>query len=182
LIWLGHAAVSAADGGHARSSARPSLPMKGSLITITQAAADWRKSVKDVDRVEQIEVILPTPGHFDAGIIPELTFAIDSSASTTGFLRFIFRDSDERPRGDTRVMQVTNGKLSDPGAGGTVKSGSDATVYCSSGFFDESAYRSYVGGDVPRWSIEVAESSSYNSDDKDWKILGTFDVRNSLAP
>jgi hypothetical protein len=54
-------------------------------------------------------------------------------------------------------------------------------VYCSSGIFDESAFRAYVSSDEPRWSIEVAESTSYNSDDKDWKILGTFNVTNNIA-
>lgn len=180
-IWLMRAAVSSADAGPARSLPKPDLPMKGALITIPSAAGEWRKSVKDADRLEQIEVILPTPGHYEPGIIPELTFSIDSSASTNGYLRIIFRDSDNKPRGDTRVVQVTNGKLVDQPAVGAFKNGTDAAVYCSSGLFDESAFRAYANGDERRWSIEIAESTSYNSDDKDWKILGTFDVSNNLA-
>ena len=179
LFWLGHAAVSAADGGQARSRPFPDLPMKGSLVTITQAASAWRKSVPNVDRLEQIEVIFPTPGHFEPGIIPEVSLTVDSG-STAGFLRFIFRDSEGKARGDTRVVQITGGKPVD-GAAGLSASGSDAKVYCSSGLFDVDAFKSYTGDDKPRWSIEIAESNSYNSDDKDWKILGTFDVKNSLA-
>jgi hypothetical protein len=79
------------------------------------------------------------------------------------------------------VVQVTNGKLVDLGQAGTARGGSDAAIYCSSGLFDENAYRAYASSDETRWSIEIAESTSYNSDDKDWKILGTFDVRNTLA-
>ena len=80
------------------------------------------------------------------------------------------------------MVQVTNGKLGDPGPGATARSDSEATIYCSSGYFDENAHRAYVATDVQRWSIEVAESSSYNSDDKDRKILGTFDIDNRFMP
>ncbi|HEX2748662.1 MAG TPA: hypothetical protein VHM91_11730 [Verrucomicrobiales bacterium] len=177
LFWLGHAVVSAADGGQVRSRPLPDLPMKGSLLTVTQAATGWRKSVPNADRLEQIEVIFPAPGHFEPGIIPEVSFAVDGSA---GFLRFIFRDSEGKARGDTRVVQITGGKPVE-GAAGLSGGGGEAKVYCSSGLFDVDAFKAYTGDDKPRWSVEIAESNSYNSDDKDWKILGTFDVKNSLA-
>src|SRR5436190_1022121 len=45
LGWLGHAAVSAADGGRARSNRKPDLPLKGKMITVTEATSGWRKSV-----------------------------------------------------------------------------------------------------------------------------------------
>ncbi len=179
-VWLGRTVVAAADSGANKSHPWPKLPMKGSLITITSAKGDWRPAVKDSDRLEQIEVILPIPGHFEPGIIPEVTVSIDPSASTSGYLRFIVRDNEGRARGDTRVIQVANGKFTSPVPGETIVSDTEASVYISSGLYDYVAYRAYACSDEIRWSVEIAESDSYNSGDKDWKILGKFDVRDEL--
>lgn len=181
LIWLFRAATSVSNAGGNASSPLPDLPIKGSLVTISEAATSWRRSTA-ADRVGQMEVILPQPGFKTPEMIPQVHFTIDSSASSTGFVRFIFKDSEGKAQGDTRVVQIVSGKLSDLGKGEIIKSGEEGAVYGSNGLLDSSSYHSYAGSDAPRWSVEVAESADYSAGDKDWKVLGTFDVRNDLAP
>jgi hypothetical protein len=177
--WLIRAATSEAGEGRMVSDPLPDLPMKGSLITIAEAESNWRKR-SDTDRVAQMEVTLPSPGLEMPDIIPQVSFAIDPEESRDGYLRFIFKDSDGRPRGDTRVVHVKGGKISDLGQGEIIRSGTEASVYGSYGLINIHAYHSYTGNNEPRWSVEVAESQAYDAKDKDWTVLGTFDVRNDL--
>lgn len=178
-VWLITSVTSEADGHKAASTPWPDLPMKGSLVTISEASSSWRKR-KDTDRVAQMEVILPVPGQQMPEIIPQVAFTIDPEKSTTGYLRFIFKDSEGKSRGDTRVVQVQSGKLKDMGKGELIKGDNEGATYGSYGLLNTGSYRSYEGDDKPRWSVEVAESASYNADDKDWKVLGTFNVRNDF--
>jgi len=178
-IWLIRAVTSEAGEGVPATDPWPDVPMKGEHVTITEAASHWRKRGES-DRVAQMEVILPVPGMQMPQIIPQVRFAIDSSASSDGYLRFIFKDSEGKPRGDTRVVHVKGGKLVDLGQGEIIKSESQGAVYCSYGLASIHAYNSYTGNNEPRWSVEVSESSAYDAKDKDWKVLGTFEVRDDL--
>lgn len=178
-LWLVRAVTSEAGEGKPKSDGWPDVPMKGSLVTVKEAASNWRRRVES-DRVAQMEVILPTPGLEMPEIIPQVTFTIDSGASSDGYLRFIFKDSEGKPRGDTRVVHVKGGKLSDLGQGEIIRNESEGSIYGSYGLVNIHAYNSYTGNNQPRWSVEVAESSAYDTKDEDWKILGTFEVRDSL--
>ncbi len=178
-VWLINAITSEANGKGEGSTPWPDLPMKGAHLTLSEVSSDWRRRT-DADRVAQMEVILPVPSLQMPQIIPQVRFTIDPSASSSGFLRFIFKDSEGKPRGDTRVVQVENGKLKDMGKGEIIKGDADGSVYCSYGLLNSAAYRSYEGDDKPRWSVEAAESTAYDARDKDWKILGTFNVRNDF--
>ena len=179
-IWLISSATSEANGIKQASTPWPDLPIEGSLVTISDASTSWRKRV-ETDRVGQMEIILPVPGQYMPEVIPQINFTVDGSKSTNGYLRFIFKDTTGKPQGDTRVVKVEGGKLLDMGKGEIVKGGTDGSIYCSYGLLNIAAYRSYEGDDKPRWSVEVSESSDYNADDKDWKILDSFNVRNHLA-
>ena len=179
-VWLVSSATSEANGIKQASTPWPDLPIAGSLVTISDASASWRKR-EATDRVAQMEIILPVPGQYMPEVIPQVNFTIDGNKSTTGYLRFIFKDTTGKPQGDTRVIQVEGGNLKDMGKGEIIKGGTEGSIYCSYGLLNIPAYRSYEGDDKPRWSVEVSESGDYNADDKDWKILGTFNVRNQLA-
>jgi hypothetical protein len=178
-VWLVRAVTSVAGEKEPRSDGWPDVPIKGALVTITEAASNWRKRA-DTDRVAQMEVILPSPGLQLPEIIPQVTFTIDPDASREGYLRFIFRDSEGKPRGDTRVVHVKGGKLSPSDMGEIIKGDNEGAVYGSNGLINIHAYNSYTGNNQPRWSVEVAESAAYDADDKDWKVLGAFEVRNYL--
>ncbi len=179
-VWLFRAVAAEANGVPAASEPWPDTPMKGELITISEATASWRATT-ETDRVAMMEVIMPVPGRQNPEFIPQVEFTLDGSASGSGFLRFIFRDSYGKPRGDTRVVQVDNGKLRSMDKGEIVKSDTEGSVYCSEGMLSIHAYYSYTGENLPRWSVEVAESASYGAADKEWKVLGTFDIRDELA-
>lgn len=179
-VWLVRAVASESNGIGETSRPRPKLPMEGSLITIKEAAANWRFR-NDKDRVAEMEVIMPIPGHQMPELIPQTTFTVDTGAGKTGFLRFIYRDSYGKPRGDTRVVHVDGGSLKDMGKSEVIKSSSEGAVYCSEGMQNLQAYHSYEADNVPRWSVEIAESANYGASDKDWKVLGTFNVRNELV-
>jgi hypothetical protein len=179
-VWLYRAVAGEANGVPAVSRPWPGLPMEGNLITIEEAAANWRGRT-DRDRVGQMEVILPVPGQQRPDLIPQVVFTLDTGAGKSGYLRFIFRDSFGKPRGDTRVVHVESGNLKDMGQGEIVKSASEGSVYCSEGIQNLHAYHSYEADNVPRWSVEVAESADYGASDREWKHLGTFDVRNELV-
>lgn len=178
-VWLTTSITSEADGQRDASTPWPDLPLEGSLVTISEASSSWRKR-KDTDRVAQMSVALPVPGQQMPEIIPQVEFTIDADKSTSGYLRFIIKDSEGKSRGDTRVVQIENGKLKDMGKGEIIKGATEGAIYGSYGLLNTGAYRSYEGDDGARWSVEVAESASYNADDKDWQVLGTFDVRNDF--
>lgn len=179
-IWLFRAVASEANGVPPASEPWPDLPLEGEMITLSEAATTWRAR-KDTDRVAQMEVILPVPGRQTPDYIPQVHFTLDAKESKSGYLRFIFRDSSGKPRGDTRVVQVEGGKLRSMDEGAVIKDEAAGAVYCSEGILSIHAYYSYTADDAPRWSVEVAESDSYSAGAKDWKVLGTFDVRNELA-
>jgi len=179
-VWLIRAMASQANGVPDPSRPWPRLPMEGDLVTIKQAAANWRNRT-DTDRVAQMEIIMPVPTHQTPDIIPQVQFTVDSKSGKKGFVRFIFRDSFGKPRGDTRVIQVENGKLADMGKGEIIKNSNEGSVYCSEGMQSLQALHSYEADTVSRWSVEMAESGEYGASDKDWKVLGTFDVRNELV-
>jgi len=178
-VWIFRAVASEANGLPPASEPWPDLPMEGELITISEASASWRART-DTDRVAQMEVIMPIPGRQPPDYIPQVEFTLDAGAAKSGYLRFIFRDSYGKPRGDTRVVQVDNGKLRSMDRGEIIKDDTAGSVYCSEGLLSIHAYSSYKAEDVPRWSVEVAESASYSAPDKDWNVLGAFDVRDEL--
>jgi hypothetical protein len=175
-VWLFRAVASEANGVPPASAPWPDTPMEGKLLTISEAVANWRPRT-DTDRVAMMEVIMPAPGRQHPEFVPQVVFNIDSSASNSGYLRFIFRDSYGKPRGDTRVVQVENGKLRSMDQGEVIKGDTEGSVYCSEGMLSIHAYYSYKAEDVPRWSVEVAESAAYGAADKEWNVLGTFDIR-----
>ena len=178
-VWLIRAAASEANAVPNLVRPYAKVPMEGSLITVSAASSSWRHRT-DKDRVAEMEVILPIPQHQMPELIPQVEFTLDSGASKNGYLRFIFRDSYGKPRGDTRVVQVENGALKDMGKGEIISSSTQGSVYCSEGMQNLHAYHSYEADDVPRWSVEVSESVNYGAADKDWKILGQFQIRNDL--
>jgi hypothetical protein len=178
-VWLFRAVASEANGVPPASAPWPDTPMEGELITISEAAANWRPRT-DTDRVAMMEVIMPSPGRQHPEFVPQVVFGIDSSASKSGFLRFIFRDSYGKPRGDTRVVQVENGKLRSMDQGEVIKGDTEGSVYCSEGMLSIHAYYSYKAEDVARWSVEVAESAAYGAADREWNVLGTFDIRDEM--
>ena len=178
--WLIRAVTSESNGSGVVSEAWPDLPLKGEIVTVSGASSGWRKRAES-DRVAQMEVILPEPGFKMPEIIPQVNFTIDSAESRDGYLRFIFKDSEGNPRGDTRVVHLAGGKLTDLGTGEIIKSGTEGTIYGSFGLPDTGSYYSYISSNDARWSVEVAESPTYQAADKDWKVLDTFDVRNDLV-
>ena len=179
-IWFVKTIIaSQPPGGQRISEARPDLPMAGSLVRITAAEASWRPR-RETDRVGLMDVDLPVPGQRPPAIIPEVAFTIDPAASASGYLRFLFLDSDGKGIGDVRVVRLVNGQLQSMDRGESVKDGISASVHASKGFLDMSGYLTYAAGDRPRWHVEVAESARYDAPDRDWKVLGTFDVPNDL--
>ena len=179
-IWFVKTIIaSQPPGGQRTSEAKPDLPMAGSLVRITVAEASWRPR-RESDRVGLMDVDLPVPGQRAPAILPEVVFTIDPAGSSSGYLRFLFLDSDSKEIGDVRVVRLVNGQLQSMDRGESVKDGTTASVHASKGFLDMSGYLTYAAGDRPRWHVEVAESARYDAPDRDWKVLGTFDVPNDL--
>lgn len=153
----------------------PKTPMKGEVATLSKIETDWRPR-KDSDRVSMMETMLPEVSTSQPGVLPEVTFSIDPSASKTGFLRFIFLNPEGEISGDVLTVKVNQGKLESMGNGAEVTSGTDGKIYCSVGFLDKPGYVAYAIGDFPRWTVEVSESTDYNAREDGWKRLGHFEV------
>jgi hypothetical protein len=178
VIWL-FSAVTAGTGEDVnRSQSAPDLPIEGSLVTVDEIQSGWRTR-KETDRVARMEVFLPKPGEVMPALMPQVKFVI-SSESKAGYLRFIFRDSSGKPRGDTRVVRVEGGKLLSLDNGEIISSATAGTVYASNGLQDTGTFHAYASSDEPRWSVEVSESSAYDAKDRDWKLLAIFDIRSDL--
>jgi len=179
LVWLFRAAAAEDNSMVPLSLAKPELPMSGELLTVKEATANWRKRA-DTDRTAQMEAILPVPGLQMPEYLPQVVFTVESSG--TGYLRFLFVDSFGKSRGDTRVIQVTNGKLVTMNKGEIITGDTSGSVYCSEGMLSFHDWQVYGSANLPRWHVQVAESSSYSAPDKEWKILGTFDIQDEIVP
>lgn len=158
------------------ASVLPDLPMKGELVTLTGVETGWRPR-KETDRVSLMEVILPSPTQVYPGLLPVIRVKIDPSASSSGFLKFIIRDDEQRITGDVRILGFSGGRFTGEGAGESPDTGS---VYGTTGMFDRIAYFTYTASDRQRWYVEVSESSSQNAKEQEWRTLGTFEIRNRL--
>lgn len=179
MVWLFRAAATEDNSVPPVSTAEPDLPMKGELLTIKEAVANWRKRT-DTDRTAQMEAILPVPGLQMPEYLPQVVFTVESSGS--GYLRFIYMDSFGKSRGDTRVIQVTNGQIVKQDKGEIITGAGSGSVYCSEGMLSYHDWQVYGSANLPRWHVQVAESNSYSAPDKDWKVLGTFDIQDEIAP
>ncbi|MDB6134971.1 MAG: hypothetical protein JWM59_3214 [Verrucomicrobiales bacterium] len=158
------------------AQAVPSLPMKGNVATITKIDTLWRPT-KTSDRVSMVDTLLPEVSRYPSALLPEVKFSIDPGASKTGFLRFLFLDSDGQITGDVLVLKVNQGKLESVNSGAEVASPTDGVLYCSLGFLDKASYMSYALSGLRRWSVEISESTDYSAREEGWKRLGLFEVR-----
>lgn len=160
-------------------NARPTLPMSGQLVTISELSTSWRTR-QPGDIVSTVDITLPAPGRAQPAYLPEVKFTLDSGTSKSGFIRFIFLDPDGKISGDVRVLKI-NGSSINPMASGAIVSGSSATIYGSLGFMDRPGYIAYATGGTTRWAVEVSESSDYNAKEAGWNKLDTFELRNSTS-
>lgn len=169
-----HASRPSSSDSEATNS--PKVPMKGEVATLTKVETNWRAR-RESDKVSMMETMLPDISTSPPSVLPEVKFTIDSQASKTGFLRFLFLNPEGEISGDVLTVKVNQGKLESMGSGGgEVTSSTEGTVYCSIGFLDKPGYLAYAIGDFPRWTVEVSESTDYNAREEGWKRLGLFEV------
>ncbi len=158
----------------------PDLPLKGQVATLTEAASGWRPR-QAADRVSMVDVTFP-PSRQEPALLPQVKFTLDAGATKTGFLRFLFLDPDGKISGDVRVVKLSGGTIDPLSSGATVNGPGQATVYGSLGFMDRPAFLGYASDDVPRWSVEVSESTDYSARSDGWTKLATFDILNTTDP
>ena len=80
-----------------------------------------------------------------------------------------------------RVIKFNGGTI-EPLNTGAKPTGPDAArIYGSMGFMDRPSFISYAGGNAPRWSIELSESSDYSAGESAWHPLQTFEIRNATS-
>lgn len=162
-----------------KSLPAPVLPMEGALIQISEAKAAWRAR-RPTDKVGSIDAFGGVEGKAEPGILPELKLTLDGS-SKDGYLRVLFYTPEGRIAGSSVTVKVAGGKPA--AADGLVADGNSVTITCSQGVLDEHSFLTYASTTGPaavRWRIEIAEAADYAAADKDWKVLGLFDISNVL--
>ena len=167
-----------AAGSASRSA--PSLPLKGQIATFSAIESGWRTR-QPGDQVSTVDVTLPTPSRKQPALMPMVRITTEPGA-TSGFLRFIFIDAEGKISGDVRVVKVNAGTIEPLSSGAKVSGPGTAIIFGSLGFMDRPGFVAYATGASPRWSVEVSESTSYNSKEEGWKKLDTFDLRNASDP
>ena len=160
-----------------KSLPAPELPMEGALVQISEAKAAWRKR-RPADKVGSIEAFGGVEGKAEPGILPEVKLTLDGG-SKEGYLRVLFYTPEGRIAGSSVTVKVAGGKPA--AAEGVVADGNAVTITCSQGVLDEHSFLTYASDkNTPRWRIEIAEATDYAAADKDWKVLGLFDISNVL--
>lgn len=168
------------ESAEATALSKPSLPMKGQVVTVTEATSGWRARQKD-DLISIVEVFLPAPSREQAALVPQVKFTIDPASTKNGFIRFIFFNGESRISGDVRILSVGGGTMQ-PMISGALIEGANATVYGSVGFMDRPGFVGYATDESTRWFVEISESTDYNAKESGWTRLQTFNIKDSSAP
>ena len=151
--------------------AKPSLPIKGQLVQVTEITAGWRGRT-DEDRVspevQDITKAAVFPSH-----LPVLKLKI-APESQNGFLRVLFFNSAGRIAGDARVLKIVQGRVEATSAGEKVTGDGECMVSGSTGLQSPHHLMDYFAGGQVRWSVEISESSDYQARGDDWKLLESF--------
>lgn len=154
---------------------KPSLPITGSLVKIASVESGWRTK-RDGDRVSAEEEPLTRKTIFPDKL-PQLKLRVEPSAKNS-FLRILFLRGDGKIAGDPRVIKIVDGKLQSTGRGEEVVSDSECVLVASTGLPGQAHLIDYFSGNQPRWSVEISESSDYQSRGEGWKTLDTFAIAN----
>lgn len=151
--------------------AKPSLPIKGQLVQVTEVTAGWRART-DEDRVspevQDITKAAVFPSH-----LPVLKLKI-APESQNGFLRVLFFNSAGKIAGDARVLKIVQGRVEATSAGEKVTGDGECKVSGSTGLQSPHHLMDYLAGGQVRWSVEISESSDYQAKGDEWKVLESF--------
>ncbi len=151
--------------------AKPSLPIKGHLVQVTEITSGWRARTEE-DRVSpEVQDITKTavfPSH-----LPMLKLKI-APETQNGFLRILFFNSAGRIAGDARVIKITQGRVEATSAGEKITGDGECIVSGSTGLQSTHHLMDYLAGGQVRWSVEISESSDYQARGDEWKLLESF--------
>ncbi len=158
----------------AQAKAKPSLPIAGKLVEISEATTGWRDRTES-DRVSP-EMQLLTRTTVYPSRLPELRLKLNPSTPNS-FLRVLFMNGEGKIAGDPKIIKVLNGKIQATGAtGDKVLSDVECTVAASTGLQTDRHLQDYLRSDQSRWSVKISESADYQAKDDDWKLLDTFAI------
>ncbi|MGI8605343.1 MAG: hypothetical protein ACR2OZ_20410 [Verrucomicrobiales bacterium] len=142
-----------------------SVPLKGKLVKINNVEHSWRER-RPTDR-----------GRNDFILLPEVTLTIDPAASSQGYLRVIFADSEGSTRGDVASVKFEGGRFKPSNRGEQVNpDGTQASLACTEGFHSTTLFRSYLANEDPRWTLRIEEGADYSKGP--WTALGFVEIRN----
>ena len=153
--------------------AKPSLPIKGQLVQVTEITSGWRARTED-DRVspevQDITKAAVFPSH-----LPVVKLKI-APETQNGFLRILFFNSAGRIAGDARVIKITQGRVEATSAGEKITGDGECMVSGSTGLQSPHHLMDYLAGGQVRWSVEISESSDYQARGDEWKVLDSFAI------
>lgn len=118
-------------------------PAIGENVTIAGIETWWREPVRTGDNAD-VGVIM------DSNLIPCAKITLSESGSTT--IQVSFRDGDDRLIGDTKNLEVNNGKF-------TRNDSNEINIHATAGFPDPSLINAYANGDIAAWTIKIVEGS-----------------------
>ena len=129
-------------------------PIQGGLLSIADVEMAWR------DRRQSDK------GNRDAIRLPEIKITL-ANATSNSFLQVIFRNENDRIKGDAPTLKLGNGTFVDSSSPTMIISGTD-------GFDNPALFLDYRSGGEIEWSVEILESNSYTASVNEWKSLGKY--------
>lgn len=151
----------------------PTLPMVGNLLTIEESTTGWRDR-NEKDRVSPERELITREMVFP-NKLPVVKVKISPNVKNS-FLRILFLNSEGKIAGDQRVVKMVDGKFVASGEGEQVTSNVECEVTASTGLQTERHFKDYLASSQKRWSVEISESSSYQAQGDEWKVLDTFAI------
>jgi len=93
-----------------------------------------------------------------AKLIPCVKLVI--SGSSSGTIRYAFRDSENQIIGDSPTLQISNGTFAKTGS-------NEIVLHCTGGFDNPSLINPYVNGDIKPWIFQLFEATEGETPDRD---------------
>lgn len=144
---------------HNFDSSKPyatNTPVEGNYASIESIVTSWSDSIENKTRLGVI-------------LVPSATITLDSN-SKSGVIRSVFYSYEEgllgelKPKGDSLTHEFVDGKFNETGT-------NQITLHCTDGFEKLAHYAFYRDQDEKRWTIEVKEAPSIETNIESFKPL-----------
>lgn len=134
------------------------LPVEGKMATVTSVTTFWREPITTGDDRDIVKR--------DVELIPVIELDLESNSSTSGALRFLFKNDQGELVGDNITRRIPSS--------GSLK------VAATDGFNDLGMHAAYRTGNSDRWIVEVLEGPSVGAPIEEFKLLFETEISTKM--